>query len=116
MTGLIRHAAAERQRAEYWKKRDEEQRAQELRRLEEEQRQQRERERLQALIAEAERWKAADLIRAYLQAIRAKCHRDSKVLGPNTRLGRWVRWAEDRAETLDPIAARLSTNDQDSPD
>ncbi len=106
--GLVRAAEtvkqgridAERQRKE-WEERERRHREEEQRRREEERRQREKEARFQKLEAEVSAWVKAEQIRSYLAAVRAEQEERGGVV-PGSDLDRWLKWAEGRADALDP--------------
>jgi len=93
------------------RKRDEEHRERQRLRWEEEARlrheyeekQQKEMERLKALETEVHSWKRAEGIRAYIAAVEAKAASEDGSIASESDLGRWIAWARQKANWIDPI-------------
>lgn len=108
--GLIRTAEAVKVERFNIEIRRKEREQQERRRQEEEQRRraeerqrQEEETHLRRLEAEAAAWVKAEQIRAYVAAVKEAAQRDAGAVVPGGELERWVAWAMNQADTLDPI-------------
>jgi hypothetical protein len=113
IVGLVRAAEAMKEKRADNEKRRREQEEQERRRQEEKQRRreeerlrQIEEERFKKLEAEVAAWNKAEQIRAYLVAVRAAQEKAGGIT-PGSDLDTWLKWAQCRADGLDPLA-RLS--------
>ncbi len=62
-----------------------------------------ERERVDGLIAESERWAKSHRLRDYIKAKMARAEAQGKEVGPNSAAGKWRKWALDQADRLDPL-------------
>ena len=60
--------------------------------------------RLQRLMNGANNWHQARRIREYVLAVVERRQEQGKPLGPETALGRWVIWALQQADRIDPLA------------
>ena len=110
MTGLIELAghARERQVEEERQKQEaqerERRRQEEARlRVEKRQRIKAERTRVDLLLAEAKDWKRSRDLREYIEAKRQKHLRDGETIEPGSDLARWLEWANQQADRLDPL-------------
>lgn len=63
-----------------------------------------EEKRIQRLEKGAEDWHRARRIREYILALVDSKKQEGKELSPNTALGRWVTWALQQADRIDPLA------------
>ena len=72
-------------------------RAEEARRREEEQKH------IQTLVSEAQAWKQSQLIREYIEAVRAKAIENHVEITPEGELDQWIKWAKQQADRLDPL-------------
>lgn len=63
-----------------------------------------EEKRIQRLEKGAEDWNRARRMREYVLALVDSKKQEGKELGPNTALGRWVTWALQQADRIDPLA------------
>ena len=59
--------------------------------------------RVDALIAESERWEKSNRLRDYIKAKMARAEAQGKDVGPNSAAGKWRKWALDQADRLDPL-------------
>lgn len=66
-----------------------------------------ERQRVAALVAEAENWKRAAVIREYIDAVRQRS--SALILEDESRaaLDAWIAWAEHAVESMNPLNSRL---------
>ncbi len=94
IVGLFVAAAAERKRAEERAEWERQRQLEEIRRWEVEERRRKERERVEALLKEADAWAQARCLREYVDA--ARIDRDDQ----------WVKWACAVADSLDPCTHR----------
>jgi hypothetical protein len=111
VVGLVRAAesvkqeriTAEEQRTkrEEWERRLQEE---ELQRREAERRRQEEEARFRQLEAAVAAWSKAQSIRAFLAAVRAPVAGPGTEILPDIELDQWSKWAEGRANGLDPLA------------
>lgn len=74
-------------------------------RREREERQREELERLKALEDEARSWRRAGDIRAYVAAAEAKAIGEHGTVASDSELGRWIAWARNKADWIDPLVA-----------
>lgn len=86
-----------------WKVAEERREAEERRRQEEAARREAERKKREGLIAEAQAWKTATLIRDYVDHVTAGSSDDS---ARSTRDASWATWARRVADEMDPTAAQ----------
>jgi hypothetical protein len=63
--------------------------------------------RRQALEDHVNRWVMSKNLRAYLQAMEQEATRRNVAFSPDTPLGRWLTWAREHADCLDPLTAGL---------
>jgi hypothetical protein len=61
--------------------------------------------RVQQLQQNAMNWHTARLIRDYVEAVIIKARAESKPVGPDTEIGKWILWAKEQADRFDPISA-----------
>ena len=59
--------------------------------------------RVDALIAESERWEKSNRLRDYIKAKMARAEAQGKDVGPNSAAGKWRKWALEQADRLDPL-------------
>lgn len=94
--------------------------AAERRRYAREMRRQKELEKLKNLEAEAQQWRRAQDIRAYVLAVESSTCAEGKTIDAGGELGRWITWARERADWLDPLVEAncpgLDAEDDDSSD
>jgi hypothetical protein len=93
-------AESERHRREEAQRRRE---AEELQRAEEERREA-EAARVAALEQQALDWETSTRLRRYLDAVRKRAEGDPEAERPDSPLREWLEWAEDYAQTLDPLS------------
>ena len=72
-------------------------------RREYEEKQRKEMERFKALEEEARNWKRAEDLRAYITAVETKAAREQGSVAVESDLGRWIVWARQKADWIDPI-------------
>lgn len=65
-----------------------------------------ERERVVALLSDADNWAKSQRIRAYIQAVKAAAEKGPLEAGPEEDLPEWLRWAEQAADQFDPLIAK----------
>lgn len=65
--------------------------------------------RAEALLSEAAKWQHAALLRRYVAALREEARRRGADTSDEAPAGRWLRWAAEVAERMDPLEARLGT-------
>jgi hypothetical protein len=84
---------------------DERRRWEEQERLRQEQaeRERAERARVEKLLADAEAWRRADVIRGYVGAVERLALDRQMNPAEGTELGAWLAWAREQAEKLDPV-------------
>lgn len=78
---------------------------QERRRQEREKQVREEAERFKALEEETRNWRRAEEIRDYVAAVEVKSIGEHGAIDPAGELGRWIKWARDKADWLDPLVA-----------
>ncbi|HWR53222.1 MAG TPA: hypothetical protein VN428_19100, partial [Bryobacteraceae bacterium] len=71
-----------------------------------ERRQREEKERVEALDRDVDRWIRSKNIRAYLAAFKACMEKWSGPIQQKSDAGRWLTWAQDYADRLDPLEPR----------
>jgi len=113
IVGLTRASVASRARDLEWKRREEERLEQIRRQAEEEKRREEEKKRVQDLISEAQSWKQSQLIREYIEAVRAKAIEKTGEVPLGSELDRWISWANQLAERLDPLIESSSAIPRD---
>ncbi len=79
-------------------------------RFEREELQRRELALLNELLGEAEKWQKAESIRAYIEAVGKAAIQKDGIVGPSSELGKWLEWAIERANRLDPVLTRLASS------
>lgn len=108
LTGLIQVAAVKKARDLEWKERERQGEKERRRQAEEEQRLQEEAERLKVLEEEAGAWQRSQRIRSYVGAVKEAVQHQGGNLSPDSHLERWLVWALEQADRLDPLPKRLS--------
>ena len=110
MAGLINVAAAkaesERQRQErerQWEKEEQRRKEEERLRAAAWAKIQAERAKVQGLMKDAADWQTSKGLREYIQAVRDDASAQGKDSGPESKLGKWLVWAEQQADRLDPL-------------
>jgi uncharacterized membrane-anchored protein YjiN (DUF445 family) len=106
--GLVEAAAILRKRRLEAQERERQWAEEARRRIEREEQQRREQAFLDKLLGEAERWQKSQLIRSYIDAVRITAIQKDGVVSPASDLGKWLEWAKERADRLDPLLSRLS--------
>jgi hypothetical protein len=66
--------------------------------------------RRQELEHQVNRWIKSQNLRAYLRAVEQEALRRGLLTTPDTRAGRWLSWACEHADRLDPIAGVFEHN------
>ena len=84
---------------------DRQRRDEEERRRLAEQRRKEEQARVDELFAQAARWDRCRQTREYLEAVRTLASERCGEIEPDSNLDRWLRWAEDAANRVDPLIA-----------
>ena len=67
-----------------------------------------EQRRFEALLSEVSDWHTSQTIRAYLDAVRSVVDKRGDQIQTGSELDRWVRWATDHADHLDPLTPTQS--------
>lgn len=107
MVGLIRAAEAQRLAIQGRERQHQEWEAERRRRELEERRRQEEQARRQALETESARWTKAVEIRGLVEALQSAA-KQRGIQGGNDRLERWLAWATEHANRIDPVPQLLS--------
>jgi hypothetical protein len=55
------------------------------------------------MVGEAERWQRAERVRSYVAAVRTAAERSEGSPGTSVELEKWLEWASDCADALDPL-------------
>ncbi len=66
--------------------------------------QQKEKDKIQELLDEAESWKKSQNIRRYINAVKESVEHEGQSLDPESDLEKWLIWAEQQADRLDPLS------------
>jgi hypothetical protein len=74
-------------------------------RREQEERRKQEIERLKILESNAHDWRRAEDVRRYVAAVEAKAIREGESMDSESKLGRWITWARNKADWIDPLVA-----------
>lgn len=80
----------------------------EFQRAEDARRRQAEAARLRELEEEAERWHRSRMLRAYVDAVRSSVDERRKLADPSLKT--WLEWANDQADSLNPLLIRAGTD------
>lgn len=64
-----------------------------------------ERIRVESLTADAEKWWKSNVLRSYIEARKAQALANNETYAPTSDLGRWINWAEEQTDRLDPLVA-----------
>lgn len=112
--GLVEAAAIQRKRKLEAQERERQWAEEAKRRFEREQMQRREQAFLDELLGEAERWQKSQLIRAYIEARRNAAIQKDGVVSPASDLGKWLAWAKEHADRLDPLISSLSPSKKEA--
>lgn len=102
--GLVKAALAKRSHRIEDEKRRLEWQEWERRRAEERQRRLEEEAKVQSLMKDVDAWHKSQKIRVYLGAVRDEADKRGDDLGPERDLGRWLAWATQYADRIDPLA------------
>ena len=62
-----------------------------------------EQERVDGLIAESKNWAKSNRLRDYIKAKMASAKEQGKDVGPNSDTGKWLKWALEQVDRLDPL-------------
>lgn len=79
----------------------------ERRLLQEEERRRAEEARRQQLLADAEAWARAEMLRSYLRAAADQKRLEDGDIDPDSEFGQWLQWATQVADGLDPLKKRV---------
>lgn len=104
--GLRTAAEAKRRQEQEWAEERRRSEAEEERRQVEAERRLEEKRRAEDLEHQADRWARSRRIRAYLTAVEEWGRRADRPPDPAGELARWLTWARDYAERLDPLGQR----------
>lgn len=109
IVGLIRAAVAK--QAERRRREEQQREWEEQRRRHEERaaRYQEEKARLEGLERDAEAWHKSQMIRTYLEAVREDALKKHGSIVPGSELDRWLAWASQQADRLDPLVESPSS-------
>jgi len=102
--GLVKAAIEIRARKIRWEEQERERRERERQRQEKARLKREEAERVQTLINEAANWNKSQQIRAYIEVVRERAIRNNGGIKPESELERWLTWAMQQADRLDPLA------------
>ena len=61
--------------------------------------------RVDAFIQEAADWRGSRLLREYVAAVRANAEKNREECDPGSERGKWIEWAIQQADRLDPLVA-----------
>jgi len=75
----------------------------ERQRIEKERAIQEEKNRVSALLQDVINWHKSKEIREYIEAVKEQASRDNGKVTPDSELGKWLIWAAQRADHLDPL-------------
>lgn len=104
LEGLLYMAEQEKEEREKRKKEEEERRERTRQYQEAAKARQEEEARLTALRSEAANWHESQQIRAYVSAVREKTLQNEGEIDPDSDLARWLLWANEQADRIDPLA------------
>jgi len=82
----------------------------ERRRTEKERVIQEEKERVFALLQDVKNWHTSKQIREYIEAVKEQAIRDNGTVTPDSELGKWLTWATQQADYLDPLRKQSATS------
>jgi hypothetical protein len=111
VVGLVQAAEAKKQAQAEWEEQQRRREEERRRRFEEERQRQEEARRGRQLEEEATAWAKAEQLRAYVAAVREHAEQAGGV-EPESKVARWLAWAERYAEAADPLAARVGDETQ----
>jgi hypothetical protein len=80
----------------------------ERQRIEKERAIQEERERVLALLQDVKNWHKSKQIREYIEAVKEQAVRDNGIISSDSELGKWLTWAVQQADNLDPLKKQSS--------
>lgn len=109
--GLIKASVLSRARKLEWERVEKERLELARRRIEEEQKREEEKKQIQALISEAQAWKHSQQIREYVTAVRSMAIEKHGEVTPGSELDKWIAWAKQLADRLDPLVINPPTTD-----
>ena len=58
---------------------------------------------METLLADAEAWRRADDLRAYIAAVEERAADSDQPTDANPKLAEWLLWASEQADRLDPV-------------
>jgi len=82
----------------------------ERQRIEKERAIQEERERVLALLQDVKNWHKSKQIREYIEAVKEQSVKNNGTVGPDSKLGKWLTWATQQADYLDPLRKQSITS------
>jgi len=101
--GIVMAAILDKKRdEELERRRKKEDEVREQERLNEE-RKKNERERIQALVQDGQKWQTSNIIRTYIKAVEEKYLSEKTLQDINAELKDWIKWAKEQADIMDPI-------------
>jgi len=110
VTGVIKVAIAKREGELQNERRERARQNEEKQRAEQEQARaaiwakiQKERAKVNKLEAEAAAWEESRQVRLYIEAVRQNALASGKNVGKESELGRWLAWAQQQADRMDPL-------------
>lgn len=105
IVGLVKGSVIHRAR-DLQREHEEKQRRELARQREEDERQrEEEKKRIQTLVSEAQSWKQSQLIREYIQAVRAKALEKFGQISAGSEIDQWLKWALQQADRFDPLGS-----------
>ena len=75
----------------------------EQQRIEKERAIQEEKNRVSALLQDVKNWNKSKQIREYIDAVKEQAVRNNGTVTPDSELGKWLTWAAQQADYLDPF-------------
>jgi hypothetical protein len=81
---------------------------QQIRQHEEQKRREEEAARLKVLVQEVTNWQTSILIRSYVEAVKVAESQKAGAGESDSGLHRWVTWALEQADKLDPIRSNIA--------
>ncbi|MGD0346285.1 MAG: hypothetical protein ABSA85_05980, partial [Terracidiphilus sp.] len=102
--GIFRHARLNRIEDEKRKEREAEWERQRLEHVERERREREEQKRFENLEHCVSSWKRAKHIREFIEAYEFACEKKGESTDPESERGKWIQWAREKADWLDPLS------------
>jgi hypothetical protein len=82
----------------------------ERQRIEKERAIQEEKNKVTALLQDVKNWHTSKQIREYIEAVKEQAIRDNEIVASGSKLGKWLTWAAQQADYLDPFKKQPVTS------